>query len=159
MKTLKERWSDDVFSGFVGHGAKSVLIFLCFKGGVDESGTEMHEDFTPAIKALFAMSLDHVNEAIMRELESLCAPWVVLEEQRHGDVIEMMSGWAHAVHMLYACWKMAFDYLKITTMPEIAVMHRMRGAQLIGQRSAEDYAAAMHICVDELINILSQHAM
>ena len=57
-----------------------------------------------------------------------------------------------------ACWKMAFDYLKITMMPEIAVMQRMRGAQLIEQRSAEDYAAGMHICVDELINILGQHA-
>ena len=56
------------------------------------------------------------------------------------------------------CWKMAFDYLKITMMPEIAFMQRMRGAQLIGQHSAEDYAAAMHICVDELINILGQHA-
>ena len=37
-------------------------------------------------------------------------------------------------------------------------MQRMRGAQLIGQRSAEDYAAAMHISVDEPINILGQHA-
>ena len=52
--------------------------------------------------------------------------------QRHGDVIEGMSGWAHA------CWKMAFDYLLISTMPEIAFMQRMRGAQLIGRRSAED---------------------
>ena len=99
-----------------------------------------------------------LNEAMMRELESLCVPWVVLREQRHGDVIEVMSGWAHAVHTMHARWKMAFDYLKITMMPEIASMQRMHGAQLIGQRSAEDYAAAMHICVDELINILGQHA-
>ena len=73
-------------------------------------------------------------------------------------MIEMMSGWAHAVHTLHACWKMTFDYLKITMMPEIASMQRMRGVQLIGQRSAEDYAAAMPICVDELINILGQQA-
>ena len=53
---------------------------------------------------------------------------------------------------------MAFDYLKITMMPEIAFMQRMRNAQLFGQRSAEDYAAAMPICVDELINILGQQA-
>ena len=59
---------------------------------------------------------------------------------------------------MHACWKMAFDYSKITMMPEIAFMQRMRGAQLIGQRSAEDSAAAMHICVDELINILGQLA-
>ena len=74
----------------------------------------------------------------MKELQSLCATWLVLSEQRHGDVIEVMSGWAHAVHMLHACWKMAFDLLKITMMPEIAFMQRMRGVQLIGQRSAED---------------------
>ena len=36
MKNLKERWSDDVFSGFVDHGARSVLKFLCLEGGVDE---------------------------------------------------------------------------------------------------------------------------
>ena len=94
----------------------------------------------------------------MRELESLCAPWVVLREQRHGDVMEVMSGWARAVHTLHACWKMAFDYLKIMMMPEIAFMQRMRSAQFIGQRSAEDYAAALHICVDELIYILGLHA-
>ena len=29
---------------------------------------------------------------------------------------------------------------------------------IIGLRSAEDYAVAIHICVDELINILGQHA-
>ena len=110
--------------------------------------------------ALIAMNLQmsKLNEAMMRELESLCAPWIVLREQRHGNVVEVMSGWAHAVHTLHACWKMAFDYLKIPMMPEIAFMQRMRGAQLIGQRPAEDYAAAMHICVDELTNILGQHA-
>ena len=105
--------------------------------------------------ALIALNLQmsKLNDAMMRELESLCATWVVLREQRYWDVIEVMSGWAHAVHTLRACWKMAFDYLEIAMMPEIAFMQRMRGAQLIGQRSA-----AMPICVDELINILGQHA-
>ena len=31
--------------------------------------------------------MSKLNEAIMRELESLCAPWVILREQRHGDGI------------------------------------------------------------------------
>ena len=100
------------------------------------------------------LQMSKLNEAMMRELESLCATWVVLREQRHGDVIEVMSGGAHAVHTLHACWKTAFDYSKITMMSEIAFMQRMRGAQLIGQRSAEDDAAAMHVCVDELNYIL-----
>ena len=56
------------------------------------------------------------------------------------------------------CTRAGRWHLTTSRLPEIAFMQRMRGAQLIGQRSAEDYAAAMPICVDELINILGQHA-
>ena len=38
------------------------------------------------------LQMSKLDEATMRELESLCATWVVLRGQRHGDVIEMMSG-------------------------------------------------------------------
>jgi hypothetical protein len=231
-EVLKSRWADDKFNGFAGHGLKSVLIFLCFKGGVDESGTQLHLDFTPAINAAFAMSLDHVtartilalwlfirpcslaikrinlcimtkgssalkallpngfvlpalrhngkfvlggklgqaaicalnmqlsklNEAMMRELHSICGPFVELREQRHGDVIQLMSGWAHAVHTLHACWKLAFDFIKINMLPEIAFMQKMRGVQLIGQRGAEDYAMPHHVAVDEIMYMLGIYA-
>ena len=122
--------------------------------GVYNLGGALGRDALTALN----LQMSKLDEVLMRELESLCAPWVVLREQRHGDVIEVMSGWAHAAHSLHACWNMAFYHLKITTVLEIAYMQRMRGAQLIGQRPAEDYAAALHICVDELNDILGQHA-
>ena len=51
-------WIDYVFREFVSYGTKSVLVFLCFNGGVDELGTEMHENFTPTCNQCFVGHVD-----------------------------------------------------------------------------------------------------
>lgn len=79
--------------------------------------------------------------------------YVQLVEQKHGDVVEVNPGWAHAVINVKPCLKLAYDRLIQKDMPLCALIHHLLHSKLFYNMNAPDYSGAICFQFQELCNV------
>lgn len=80
---------------------------------------------------------------------------VQLVQQKHGDVVVVPPGWAHAVVNARECLKIAYDRMVPEDIVKVAVVHHEYHSRVYAGVNAPDYSSALHYMVDHGADLAS----
>ena len=90
----------------------------------------------------------------MKAMAKALPEYVMVVEQRHGDVVELHPGWVHCVYNERPSIKVAFNQVRLDQLALVALMQVEVGCKLIGQRASEDYINVTDMAARMLADLL-----